>query len=270
MSYDVQDFQREVIERSYSVPVLVDFWAEWCMPCRMLSPVLERLAQQANGRWVLAKVNTEEHPELAYRYGVRSIPNVKLFVDGEVVDEFVGALPEHVIQQWLQRALPSPQRKLLRQAVELIQQQRTSEAQVLLEEVLAAEPTNEQARVLLARLLLFADPQRAAELVAPIEESSEYEELATAIRTLAPILQLRSEEELPESTVRPLFWQGVQALQQGNFDAALERFIEVIRQERYYHDDAARRICIAIFKFLGEDHPITLGRRREFSSALYI
>ncbi|MCS7169206.1 MAG: tetratricopeptide repeat protein, partial [Candidatus Kapabacteria bacterium] len=218
----------------------------------------------------LAKVNTEEHPELAYRYGIRSIPNVKLFVNGEVVDEFVGALPGYAIEQWLQRVLPSPQRRPLQQAVELLQQQRTSEAQALLEEVLAAEPANEQARVLLARLILFAEPQRAAELVTPIEANSDHEELATAIRTLAPLLQLRSEEELPGSAVRSLFWQGVRALQRGNFDAALEHFIDVIRQERYYHDDAARRICIAIFKFLGEDHPITLGRRREFSSALYI
>lgn len=270
MSYDVRDFQRDVIERSYTVPVLVDFWAEWCMPCRMLSPVLERLAQRANGRWVLAKVNTEEHPELAHRYGVRSIPNVKLFVDGHVVDEFVGALPEYVIERWLEKALPSPHRKLLQQAEELLQQQRISEAQELLERVLAEDPANEQARVLLARLLLFADPVRARELVDPIEVGSPHQELAEAIRTLAPLLQLRSEEELPPDPVRPTFWNGVQAFQRGDFDAALEHFIEVIRQHRYYNEDAARRICIAIFKFLGEEHPITLHRRREFSSALYI
>jgi putative thioredoxin len=270
MSYDVHDFQREVIERSYSVPVLVDFWAEWCAPCRMLSPVLERLAQRANGRWVLAKVNTEEHPELAYRYGVRSIPNVKLFVDGEVVDEFVGALPEYVIEQWLERVLPSPHRKLLQQAEELLQQNRTSEAQQLLEQLVQLEPTNERARTLLARLLLFASPQRAAELVAPIEPGSPEEELAEAIRTLAPLLTLSSEEELPPDPVRPLFWQGVRALQRGDFEKALEHFIEVIRENRYYHDDAARRICIAIFKFLGEEHPTTLRWRRLFSSALYV
>ncbi|GBD07693.1 Thioredoxin C-1 [bacterium HR21] len=270
MSYDVHDFEREVIQRSYTVPVLVDFWAEWCMPCRILSPVLERLAQKANGRWVLAKVNTEEHPELAYRYGVRSIPNVKLFVDGEVINEFVGALPEHLIERWLEQALPSPHRKLLQQAEELLQQHRISEAQEVLERVLAAEPHNEQARVLLARLLLFAEPDRARELVAPIEPGSPHEEVAEAIRTLAPLLQLRSEEELPPDPVRPLFWSGVQALQRGEFDTALEHFIEVIRHHRYYNEDAARRICIAIFKFLGEEHPITLRRRREFSSALYI
>ncbi len=269
-SYEVHDFQHEVIERSYAVPVLVDFWAEWCAPCRMLSPVLERLAQKANGRWILAKVNTEEHPELAYQYGVRSIPNVKLFVDGQVVDEFVGALPEYVIERWLQQVLPSPHRHLLRQAQELLQQQRVSQAQELLEQVLQMEPDNAQARILLAQLLLLAEPKRAAELVAPIEAGSPYEELAEAIRTLAPILQLQSEEELPEDPIRPLFWEGVQAAQRGEFDTALERFIEVIRQNRYYHDDAARRLCIAIFKFLGEDHPITLRRRREFSSALYI
>jgi len=270
MGYEVHDFEREVLQRSYSVPVLVDFWAEWCAPCRMLAPVLERLAARANGRWVLAKVNTEEHPELAYRYGVRSIPNVKLFVDGQVVDEFVGALPEHVIERWLEQALPSPHRKLLQQAEQLLQAQRISEAQSLLEQVLAAEPNNEAARALLAKLLLFAEPERARELVAPIEPGSPYEELAESIRTLAPLLQLSSPEQLPEAPVRPLFWSAVQALQRGDYAQALEHLIEVIRTDRYYFDDAARKKCIAIFKFLGEEHPITLRYRRDFSSALYI
>ncbi len=270
MSYDVHDFEREVIQRSYTVPVLVDFWAEWCAPCRMLSPVLERLAERANGRWVLAKVNTEEHPELAYRYGVRSIPNVKLFVDGQVVDEFVGALPEYVIERWLQKVLPSPHRHLLHQARQLLEQQRVSEAQQLLEQLLEADPDHAEARLLLAQLLLLAEPERALQLVANLEVSPPHDELAEAIRTLAPVLQLRSEEELPPDPVRPLFWHGVRAAQQGQFDTALEHFIEVIRQNRYYHDDAARRLCIAIFKFLGEDHPVTLRRRREFSSALYV
>jgi len=270
MSYEVHDFEREVLQRSYSVPVLVDFWAEWCAPCRMLAPVLERLAARANGRWVLAKVNTEEHPELAYRYGVRSIPNVKLFVDGQVVDEFVGALPEYVIERWLEQALPSPHRKLLQQAEQLLQAQRISEAQSLLEQVLAAEPNNEAARALLAKLLLLAEPERARELVVPIEPGSPYEELAESIRTLAPLLQLSSPEQLPEAPVRPLFWSAVQALQRGDYAQALEHLIEVIRTDRYYFDDAARKTCIAIFKFLGEEHPITLRYRRDFSSALYI
>ena len=91
MAYDIQDFQKEVIEKSFDKPVLVDFWAEWCGPCKVLGPVLERLAEKYRDQWVLAKVNTEHFPQLAMQYNIRGIPNVKLFINGKVVDEFTGA-----------------------------------------------------------------------------------------------------------------------------------------------------------------------------------
>lgn len=106
MSHDIRDFDREVIEASRETPVVADFWAEWCAPCRTLGPILERLAGESEGEWRLAKVDTEGFPEVAAREGVRGLPNVKLYVDGRSVDEFLGALPEPQIREWLQRALP--------------------------------------------------------------------------------------------------------------------------------------------------------------------
>ena len=103
--FDVQDFQKDVIEKSKTTPVMVDFWAAWCAPCRMLGPVIEEAAKEANGTWALAKVDTEAMPEIAMKYGVRSIPNVKLFINGEVADEFVGALPKAAIEKFMERAL---------------------------------------------------------------------------------------------------------------------------------------------------------------------
>ena len=100
------DFQSDVIEASKTTPVLVDFWAEWCGPCVMLSPSLEKLANEAGDSWNLLKVNTESQPELAAEYGIRSIPNVKLFVNGEISGEFVGALPEEEIKRWLESNIP--------------------------------------------------------------------------------------------------------------------------------------------------------------------
>lgn len=101
------NFDEDVIQTSHRKPVLVDFWAPWCGPCRILSPTLEKLAKESRGRWRLVKINADSYPDLVRRYGVRGIPAVKLFVDGAVKDEFVGALPEHTVRQWLDGALPA-------------------------------------------------------------------------------------------------------------------------------------------------------------------
>ncbi len=107
MEIEVGDdnFESEVIEKSKTVPVMVDFWAVWCMPCRMLGPTLERLADANEGRVILAKLNVDANPMVSSKYGIRSIPSVKLFKNGEVVDEFVGALPEMAVKEWLDKNL---------------------------------------------------------------------------------------------------------------------------------------------------------------------
>ena len=99
------DFQEKVIEKSKEIPVIVDFWAEWCMPCRILGPVLEKIAKEYEGKLILAKVNVEEAPSTARLYGIMSIPSVKLFKDGKIVDEFVGAVPEYVVKEWIEKNL---------------------------------------------------------------------------------------------------------------------------------------------------------------------
>jgi thioredoxin 1 len=102
------NFQRDVIETSFRKPVLVDFWAPWCGPCRMLSPTLDKLARESGGAWRLVKINTDRHGDLAQRFGVRGIPSVKLFVDGAVAAEFVGVMLEPAVRQWLRQHLPAP------------------------------------------------------------------------------------------------------------------------------------------------------------------
>ncbi len=269
MSYDITDFQADVIKRSFEIPVLVDFWAEWCGPCKILGPVLEKLAEQQKDTWVLAKINNDVHQELAAEYGVRGIPNVKLFVDGKVVNEFTGALPEYAVTQWLQKALPDKFRKLLEQSQQLIAENKIADAQKVLEEILRQDSASHKARVLLAGTLVQSDAEKALQLVDGIEEDSEHHPIADAIRTFCgAAAKLARPEDLEDHPVKQNYLAGLTALTLRDFDTALSQFVEVIREHRYYDDDGARKACIAIFRILGDGHEVTLKWRREFGSAL--
>lgn len=270
MSYEVSDFKTEVVERSRTIPVLVDFWAEWCGPCKMLGPVIESLAERHRDRWELVKVNTEEHTDIARQYGIQGIPNVKMFVDGEVRDEFTGALPEPMIEQWLKKALPSSHAKQLDEALRCLEAGDTTKARVLLEDVLAAEADNEQAAVCLARTYLNEDPGRSLDLLRPIEPGTEFHDSAEVLRTVGSLfLHLDAPDGLEEDPVKPAYVQAIENLRSGSFERALQGFIEVLEKNRAYDDDGARRSCVAIFGMLGEDHPVTRQNRRAFSNALY-
>ncbi len=269
-AYDVDDFQSQVIERSRQVPVMVDFWAEWCGPCRMLGPVLERLAGDAGGRWELAKVDTEAHQDIAVQYGIRSIPAVKMFVDGEVVDEFTGALPEPQIRAWLDRVVPSGWAAQTAQAQELAAAGEQVQAAALLEEVLEAEPTDETALFALARLLLWDEAERARTLVEDVGSGSDRVEEAEGIRRIADLFAtLDDPESLPQLPARTTYLAAIAALRTRDVATALDGFISVLGTDRSLDDDGARKACLALFQLLGDDDPVIRQYRPAFANALY-
>ena len=270
MSHEVQDFEKQVLQRSKQIPVLVDFWAPWCGPCRTLGPVLEGMATQAGGAWELVKINTEEHQDLAAAFNIASIPAVKLFVNGKVADEFVGALPEREIRRFLEKALPSPSAKQLAEAQRLLNDAANGEAVKLLEPIVSAEPGNLEARLLLAQALLSTEPERTVTLLEPVTLASEFSERAAAIRTLARLAQLAKEPaKLPEAKVRDKYLAGAAAAGSGNFASALEHFIEVLERDKQYDNGGAKAACKAIFQLLGMRHPLVERSFRAFSSALH-
>jgi putative thioredoxin len=266
----VTDFQRDVIDRSRSIPVLVDFWADWCGPCKILGPVLERLAGDADGRWLLATLDTEAHPRVAADWGIQSIPNVKLFVDGAAVDEFTGALPERAIRQWLERALPSPSAKTIQRARELLARGDAGAAEAAIRPLHDADPSQPEARILYARSILLRDPLTAAELVNGLEEPLFSEELETIAAIGRARVIAGGAGNLPESPVRDPYIAAARLMIAGDYDAALGAYIGILREDRWYDDDGARKSCLAIFRLLGEEHEVTLRHRREFGSALYV
>jgi len=270
MSYEVTDFQTEVIQASYDIPVLVDFWASWCGPCRQLSPTLEGLADEAE-TWALVKVNTDEHPTEARQYGVRGIPNVKLFVDGTVEAEFTGALPKHAIRKWLDEHLPTETTSRVREARQALEAGDEETAVELLEEVVDTNGDHPEAKVIMARALAFRDPERARTLAdaADVAEPS-LRQTREAVQTITRLVALADDaEDLTDDPARDPCLQGASALAAKDFDTAAQRFIEAVQANRHFDDDGPRRACVALFTLLGPDHEVTKTHRRTFDMALY-
>ncbi len=201
------NFDKEVLQSD--VPVLVDFWAEWCGPCKMLTPVLEKLAGEANDTWKLVKVNTDEHQQLSVEYGISGIPAVKMFSNGKIIADFVGALPEAQVRSWLQENIPTESRKLLEEAKKVLSDGDKSKAQNLFEQVINADPNNFEARILLAELIFEPDGEKALDLVKDVPEENPLYENAQAIQTLSRLLnsfesiskQAQESKTSPEATI---------------------------------------------------------------------
>jgi putative thioredoxin len=268
-SHEIQDFESDVIQRSHQVPVVVDFWAEWCGPCRILGPILERLEREGLGRWALSKLDTDRHQDIAAEYGIRGIPNVKLFIKGQVVAEFTGAQPESAVRKWLEKHVPRKSSRELEEARALLSQDRHSEAREIFERIVASDPGNSEAKVLLARDLVRDDPAVALNLISGIEEDSEHFPLSEALRTIVAAIEKRkNSSSLPDGSVTSLYLSALDAVSNEEYDSALGQLIEIIRLDREYDDDGSRKLCIAIFRYLGEDHEITRRHRRDFAGAL--
>ena len=256
------DFQKQVIERSYTIPVLVDFWASWCGPCKILGPVLEQAAREQEGRWELVKVSTEEHPELAQQYQVRSIPNVKLFHNGKVVNEFAGALSKFRLEQWLAENIPDPQAA----GLESILNEGGPDLEERLRSFIKSNPGNKEAQMALARLVVFNNPGEALELTGDIKEGDPHYDDAEDVRALVQLMQFQPDNN---SKAAAALFTAKEALQNNQPETAIQQIIEATLADKNLADDLPRRAAIALFHNWGPDHELTRQYRRRFDMALY-
>jgi len=272
------DFEIRVIERSKSVPVVVDFWAEWCGPCRVLGPLLERLAEESAGEFVLAKVDTDRSPALAAAFAVRSIPMVVGFRDGRATVSFVGALPEDAVREFLTRLLPSPAEKLVARAATARRDGQVAAAEEMLRQARELDPRCDAAALGLAELLAErGDDDEALELLATIDPGTplrpDADRLAARIRigetgaVDETALRAQLERDPGDHESRFALAQSLAARQ--DYADALEQYLEIVRRDREFRDDGARRAMLDVFEILGPEHEIVQRFRSELAKVLF-
>ncbi|OWY26049.1 thioredoxin [Sphingobacteriales bacterium UPWRP_1] len=263
-------FEEEVINASYIQPVVIDFWAPWCGPCRFIGPILEELAAKANGQWKLVKINSDEHPELANQYDVRGIPAIKMIHKGAVKAEFVGALPKYQVEKWLEASLPDAREETLQTLLARLQHPETAQqALTQLETFALQNPGFTHAQIAFARQIVWQQPQRAADLVKNIGEFDKWNDAATDIRNFATFMQLALPDENTENPAAKCLSQAKQAQLAQNPEAAIVAVIESVAANKDYHSGFARKLAISYFRTWGFDHPLTRKYRPLFDRTLY-
>ena len=270
------EFETAVVARSHQLPVVVDFWADWCQPCRMLGPVLEKLAARDEGRWVLAKVDTQANQDLAQSFGIQGIPNVKAFVNGEVVDEFSGALPEYAVDQWLQKLVPSPADDLLDRARD---QEAGGDAAGAIEtyiEVLGEDPDHAEARAALISALVRTDDVPEARGL--LDEVADHQWGTTEGKLERAWLAVEAAVARPAAELTPLVEGDLEARYElamrlagdEQWEEAFELLLHIVATDRQFRDDLGRVAMVRLFEVLGDEDEITDRYRRRMGSIMYV
>ncbi len=267
---DESDFEYEVLQYSTRIPVVVDFWAEWCVPCRVLGPRLEALAREGEGRFRLAKVNVDESGRIARQYKVRNIPAVKAFVDGHVVAEFAGVLADEGLRDFIRRLAPAPEDLLYAKGNNLMLLGETAEAEDAFREFLSMHPDHPGALLGLIRaLLLQGKGTEAAALLHNFPASSDY----NTAQLLKPVAQAyQSSDQTPIEAENPLeaaYRNGIRLARRGNILAAMDGFLDILRKDKDYHNGMAKDLFVGWLALIGEEHPEARQYRKDLSSVLF-
>ena len=274
------NFASVVLERSKRVPVLVDFWASWCAPCQMVAPILERLAEDYGGRLSVAKVNTDEQREVAMHYAIRSLPTLKLFLNGTVVEELIGAQPDAVLRRLVDRYVERASDKLVEKALQASRSFQHEKALALLRQATESDPHNGRAFIEMARLLLDLDrlddaEKTLREMPAAAELEADSTKLKTRIGFTRVLREAAEEAELraaiaaepANSTAR--YQLGIRLAMQGRHEEALEALLALIRRDRAYGDDAGRKAMVEVLAMMDEGDELVSRYRKQMFAALH-
>jgi len=272
-----RDFQAQVLERSRTTPVVVDFWAPWCGPCRVLGPTLERLAAESKGAFVLAKVNVDNNQRLAQMFHVQGIPAVKAFRDGQVVDEFTGALPDSQVRAWLKRIAPARENSALAGAIEL-EERDPAEAAARYRLALGDDPDSAEALLGLGRLLVQQGDREGAEALRQVPADAPEYASAQGWLALADFFaqanghapaELATQVWAHPNDLEARYQLAALLARQRQYAEAIEQLLAIVERNRGFRDDGARKALLALFVALGDQNPLTVEGRRKLANALF-
>ncbi|TRO23519.1 thioredoxin [Ectopseudomonas mendocina] len=276
------NFEQLVIENSFNKPVLVDFWAEWCAPCKALMPMLAKITEEYAGELLLAKVNCDIEQDIVMRFGIRSLPTVVLFKDGQPVDGFAGAQPEAAIREMLKPhvAEPAPAAADPMEAAQaLFAEGRFADTEALLKQVLTEDNENAAALILYARCLAERGELGEAETVLNAVKGDEHKQALAGAK--AQLTFLRQAADLPDAATlksrlaqnaeddEALYQLAVQQLARQQYEAALDGLLKLFVRNRSYSEGLPHKTLLQVFDLLGGDHPLVTTYRRKLYQAIY-
>ncbi|RKP56530.1 thioredoxin [Pararobbsia silviterrae] len=281
MDTTLATFENDVIIASQQTPVLVDFWAPWCGPCRTLGPMLEKLEAEYQGAFRLVKVNSDENPELAQHFNIRSIPYVVAFVDGQPVDQFVGVLPEAQLRAFIDNLMPNPADSERRAAFQAIDEGRRDDAYAHLQAALAYDPGYDDVR--LDRIELLIEDDRVDDAKAELERVSpkvaqgldpRYNAIKTRLDAVEVVAELPAPEALSTrieqhpADLDARFDLANWYIAQKRYEPALEQLLEIVQRDRAYKEDVGRKTMLSVFDLTSGRPELVSAWRRKLSAAL--
>ena len=276
----MQNFQNLVLENSINKPVLVDFWADWCQPCQTIMPMLAKLAEEYAGKFELAKVNADDEQELAAHFGIKSLPTMKLFFKGQLVDERMGVVPESDIREMLDKHIVSESDQFMQAATMAYQQGQTEQALEMLNHALAKDPDNAELKITIAQMVQAqGDSESALTLLDSLDD--EGNRLDSAVKLRAEINLAAQLADLPDlneieqrlsqnpADLEALLQKSRHLVVRGDYDDAMECLLTIMRNDRSFEDDAGRSGLLEIFDLLGGEHPSVQKYRRKLFTLLH-
>ena len=276
--YELKDIYKDLIGPNQLKPIVIDFWAPWCGPCKQLSPIIKKIASKANRRWGFITINIDNHQQIAMQFGVKSIPVLKMMYENQIVAELVGVHPESEVCQWLKKNLPkdfqnseAPPPIWEKEFHQAIKNNRIKAKKVLKKAYL-----QQKDQKLLSLLAMLSLPNNVDEAKGYLSQITKKEidiaveqEVITTIEKLRYILSSPSALEGEDAKLQKTYYDAILHLFNQEYEKALDFFIIIMTKNRSFNNDGARKACVAIFCLLTEFHPMTKIYRRRFSMALY-